>query len=302
MSTPSVPAAGPVADRIVAGLAGIPAFDQWRSGALDRDAYARQLDRILALPESVPLNENQRALSARMYWDDGALVAATLRTCAERGLLPSADYDVDGYLRFRDRMHAEWDHGGRITFIFPEEARLLYAVASVVRPRRVAVLGSYYAYWAVWALAGAGDALESAVLLDVDPEANALAEANLTRLGLADRVTVLTADAVDHMRASTEAFDMLVLDAEGPDTGPDPRRLGKAIYGPIAEAALPRLAPGGVLATHNVLLDDLVRHPYFEALAAKNRTTLAEFLAVASATCSKELVVPTTEGTSLHVR
>lgn len=293
---------GVVADRIVHALTGVREFDLWRAGAIDRDTYAGQLDRILSLPGTVPLNENQRALSARMHWDDGAFVDAAVRRCAADGLLASERHDDAGYVRFRDRMAAEWDHAGRTTFIFPEEARLLYAIASVARPRRIAVLGSYYGYWAAWAVAGAGAALESAVLLDVDPAVTELARANLGRVGLAERATALTADAIVHMESSREPVDMLVLDAEGPDSGPDPRMLGKAVYGPIAAAALPRLRPGGLLVTHNVLLDDLVDHPYFRELAAQNRGTLAEFLAVASAACRAELVLPSTEGVSLHLR
>src|SRR5215210_3015887 len=95
---------GTVASRIVAELAGNRDFERWREGVLDRRAYASRLDAILDLPESVALNENKRALSARMHWRPGETVSEALHTAAERGMLPSPDYDVDALCEFRERM------------------------------------------------------------------------------------------------------------------------------------------------------------------------------------------------------
>ncbi|MBW3668609.1 MAG: class I SAM-dependent methyltransferase [Actinobacteria bacterium] len=296
----SPPQGGPASARIETALAGHDLFDLWRRGAVDRAAYVAGLDAVLATPTPVPLTENQRALSARMHWRPDEVVADALATCLAARITPSADYDVAAYRAFAAEVERQWDHGGRTTFIFPEEAQLLFALAAVTRPRRVAVLGSYYAYWAVWALAGAGDSLEQAVLLDVDPEVNRLAVANLRKLGLETRTDVVTGDAVEYMQRTSRHFDLFVLDAEGP---PDaaPRLRGKAVYGPIIEAALPRLRPGGHLAVHNVLLDAMAPHRYFVELVEANRRELAEFLARTSTEC-RGVEIATTEGVGIYVK
>lgn len=290
---------GTAARRILDALAGTPAFDRWREGLVDRRAYTAALDGLLGCPARAGLTDNQVALSARMRWRPGEAVAEALDACVAAGLVPTSAYDTDRFCAERERIEGAWDHGGRTTFIFPEEAQLLFALADLVRPRRVAVLGSYYAYWAVWALAGSGPAMEHAVLLDVDPAVNALAAANLAALGFDGAVDVVTDDAVAYMARTDERFDLLVLDAEAPPDA-EPRLRGKAIYGPIAEAALPRLRPGGLLVVHNVLLDDLVAHPYFEGLVAHNRAELDEFLGRVAAACPRSVHVPTTEGVGVY--
>ena len=294
-------APGPVASTIIEALTGFPPFDKWCTGIIDRVEYVAALDELLARSTSIPLTENQRALSARMHWQPDDLVDQTLTSCAAQALLTSYRYDIAAFRRFQEHMTA-WDHGGRSTFIFPEEAQLLYAVANITRPRRIVVLGSYYGYWAAWAIGGAEHSLESIVLIDVDPAVNALASSNLRHLGLNAKASVVTGDAAEYMRLSTDPVDLIVLDAEGPQVGSDPRLLRKAIYGPITETALPHLNKGGHLVVHNVLVDRLVAHPYFDALVARNKEELAEFLMRVGSMCHKSFHVPTTEGVGLYLK
>lgn len=292
---------GTAAERIARGLRGAPVFDRWAAGVVDRRAYAAKLDAMLASETAPFLSENERALSARLHWRPGDTVAQALDELVEAGVLESTEYDVDAFAAIRDSMSETWDHGGRRTFIFPEEAQLLFAIANVTRPRTIAFLGSYYGYWAAWALAGAAPWLERAVLLDIDPDVTALAAANLTRLGLATGVEVVAGDAIEHMAAEPpDTFDLVVLDAEGPRTGPDRRFLGKRIYGPIVEAAMPRLKAGGRLVAHNILLDRLVDHAYFGDLVARNTDELDEFLGRVRRCCDRRVHLRTTEGVGVY--
>lgn len=292
---------GTASDRIRHGLAGNPEFDRWASGLVDRETYAATLDAVLAWEPAFPLTENECALSARLHWRPGDVVAAALHDCVARGILPAAGYDVAAFADLRELVAAKWDHAGRKTFIFPEEAQLLYAVADIARPRTIACLGSYYGYWAVWAIAAASPALERVVLLDVDPDVTALAAANLRALALDARVEVLQRDAIAFMdEAEAGSYDLMVLDAEGPKTGPDERLLGKRIYEPIMATALPRLRPGGLVVTHNILLDHTVDHPYFRDHVAHNEVELGPFLDVITPACAAYVHVETTEGVGIY--
>jgi predicted O-methyltransferase YrrM len=292
---------GTASDRIRCGLAGVPEFDRWAAGLVDRTSYTMTLDAVLAQGATLPLTENECALSARLHWRAGDVVARALRDCVDAGVLPVTEYDVAGFATTGDLVTTRWDHADRKTFIFPEEAQLLYAVAAIAKPRRVAFLGSYYGYWAAWALAAAAPSLEYAVLLDVDPEVSALAATNLRALGLDANVEVLCRDAIEFMDgADGDAFDLMVLDAEGPKTGPDERMLGKRVYEPIAEAALPRLRPGGLLVAHNILLDHRVGHRYFRDLVAHNEIELGPFLDLLRPACTAFVHVETTEGVGIY--
>lgn len=294
--------AGPVADQIVKTLDEIASFRMWRRGTIDRGSYVTELDHVMTSPLSASLSLNQRALSARMHWDGDHFVIRALSECVQTGLLPSDRYDVEGFRHFADLMRTSWRHDRRSTFIFPEEAQFLYALANILTPRRIIAAGSYYGYWAAWAIAGAGSALSEAVLLDVDAEVNAIAAANLDRTGLAARTRVLTVDAIGYLRDAQEGADLLIMDAEGPKQGATPRLLAKAIYGPIAEVALPNLQQGGLLIAHNILLDQMVDHDYFNALVKHNEAELAEFIDLTTANCPKRLRIPSTEGIGVYMK
>ncbi len=296
----AVPLDGPVIGRIQHALCGFTPFDRWRDGGISRADYVDSLDSLFDLPSSLPANENERALSARVHWRDGEYVSDVLHTAVESGVLTESSYDLDYFEFWKDVIDREWCHNGRKTYIFPEEARLLFALASLKRPTSIVVLGSYYAYWAVWAVAGAGPALERAVLLDVDPAVADLATRNLQAIGLGEKVQVLVEEASKYLIDNDQCFDLFVLDAEGPrDTGP-PRFRGKAVYGPIAEAARSRMRPGDMLVAHNILLDESVNHPYFRSLAGHNRAELSEFLDHMS-TCTHQLELATTEGLGVYI-
>jgi predicted O-methyltransferase YrrM len=293
---------GLVTDEIIAAFDGYWPFCSWRKGALDRDAYAAQLDEVMAAPLALPLNANKRALSARLHWDPDQFVLDALRRCVDLGLLPSDRYDLEAFRRFEESMRSCWRHEGRSTFIFPEEAQFLYALAEILKPRRIIAAGSYYGYWAAWAIAGAGRALSEAVLLDIAPDVNAIAEANLHRVSLASRSKVVTTDAIGYLEGAADSIDLLVVDAEGPKQGVSPRLRDKAIYGPIAEAGLPKLSHRGLLVAHNILLDRVVEHDYFASLVNHNEAQLAEFIARTDAACPKHLRIPSTEGIGVYMK
>ena len=83
----------------------------------------------------IELSEDQLNLSTRFPHDERGYVAEILADLHEAGVLDSVEYPNDEFEDLR-RMVAEcFVHDCRTTYIFPEEARLLFAVAHLIRPR-----------------------------------------------------------------------------------------------------------------------------------------------------------------------
>ncbi|HEV2376042.1 MAG TPA: class I SAM-dependent methyltransferase [Streptosporangiaceae bacterium] len=253
-------------------------------------------------PEDWSLNTDQLNLATRFPADEEHAVAVILDDLAADGVLATAAYDADGYLSHADRVAEHLRHGGYLTYIFPEEARLLYAVADIVRPRRTLFVGSYYGYWAAFAMPGIAAAGGTAVLIDPNPEVLGLSRENLDRLGYGGRCQFVCEDAATYLRRQPEGCDLVVQDAEGPKTGADPDRLGKAIYYPLTVAATPLLRPGGLMVAHNIMLSNLTDNDYFRGKVAHNHGELALFHRYVDKHYDRVKDFPTTEGVGIYRR
>ncbi|MEV7021965.1 class I SAM-dependent methyltransferase [Kitasatospora sp. NPDC093558] len=183
------------------------------------------------------------------------LAQRMLDHCHREGVLPAASDDLwDGYHLLRSRLYETF----RVpdTHLTPLAARILYAVAALHRPRRIAVLGCYAGNLLGW-VAGpgfgpaAGYEGVTAVGLDVDAEAVGLAEENLRRAGYHSGARAVCADAYDASALAAEGpWDLLLLDVDEPGAR-------KAGYHRVLERWAPYLAPGAVVIAHDV------KHPAF---------------------------------------
>jgi L-amino acid N-acyltransferase YncA/predicted O-methyltransferase YrrM len=296
-----------VAYRIIDGaLRDVPEYREFRAGTLSRAAYCAWLGSGALRPEQVGLNEDQFNLSSRFPVDERAFVAEVLEGLRRDGVVTRTDYPEDELEALRERVARQFAHDDRTTYIFPEEARLLFALGHLLAPRRTVFPGSYYGYWAVWALPGIQAAGGTATLIDIDPGAMALAERNLTALGLADGVEFATTDAIAHGR-TLDPVDLCVLDAEGPaphaaPEGMDPHLIDKAIYFPIMEATTPALRPGCLLIAHNMLLGNLTENRYFSGRIADNRAQYAHFQDHLDAHYDLQRLVDSSEGVGIYRR
>ena len=139
----------------------------------------------------------------------------------------------------------------RFTSIFPEEARSAYALSRALEPRRVFVAGSYYGYLAVWLIPGLARDGEM-ICSDVDPTVCALAQQNMLALSEDSRVKVICEDAEQLAEPDRGAHRFV---RPGRLRRPKPTRIrniiGKAIYGPLLKASLPRLHEKSILLVHN---------------------------------------------------
>jgi predicted O-methyltransferase YrrM len=101
--------------------------------------------------------------------------------------------------------------------VSPNEGKLLYLVARLVRPRRILEIGTLGGYSTTW-LARALEPGGSLVTLEIDPHHAEMARRNLARAGVGERVEVRVGPAAGSLRAMISAgerpFDVVFIDAD----------------------------------------------------------------------------------------
>lgn len=292
-------AAGPVYEHADALLQERRFYHEYKAGRIDARRYARAIDASRASLVEVGIAPSDVPFLKRRPPDDRRAVAGILADLHRRGRLPRVDWDEAGFLRHELRMKAEFQHDGRRTYIASEEARLLYALVDLVRPKRVAFLGSYYGYWAFWALPTLAQYGGTADLIDVDASVSRLSARNVSHFGYEGSAQIVTEDGCAWMARAREPYDMLVLDAECPPTHPDPTMRGKRVYAPLLRAGLAALAPGGWVVCHNILVDHAPRDPDFDPIVAHNREEYRDFFALTDRHLATFLHYGTTEGVGI---
>ena len=230
--------------------------------------------------QRICLNEDQLGLSTRLPRDWRDFVRFVLKEADRRGIVASDEAYTEDFLQLFQQVDLSFDHSGRMTYIFPEEAHILYAIARTAKPKRGVFMGSYYGYWAIWAKAALLDTCE-VTLIDIDPNVMEIARRNFSAFGLNTKVTYIIDDAIEAVK-NIEDIDLLVLDAEGPkDPMLDLDFQDKAIYYPMLKAALPGLSSEAILVAHNVLLDNVSGIDYFERKISYNRCQYQKFIPLA---------------------
>lgn len=292
---------GPVFNLFEEELRGLPEYLHFRSGNSSREEFCAVLERLRErlVRRGVPPNDVH--FGKRFPASPDALIVQAFSDLAGFGLQLSVDFAATG-ARVADHIRSGFEHRDFGTFIYPEEGRLLLALASAECPRHAIFLGSYYGYWAAWAmpiLAGYGG---QAVLVDPDPAAAAVARANLRRLYPASRVEVVCATGEDYLARAEGPFDFVVIDAELPRTHPDASRRGKGIYAHLLRAALPRLAPRSLLVCHNILFRDHSGCPFFDGVIQRNLQELGPFMELTRREYDHFIELPTTEGVGVGLR
>lgn len=282
---------------ITRALRGVEQYEELRR--TDPTAYSRWVEG--RSPEDFGLNRDQLSLSTRFPLDEEAFVDDMLVALRRAGLVTDVEYPKSAFRDFRSRVDEVWDHGGRTTYIFPEEARLLYALAHVLDARSWLFGGSYYGYWAIWAAPGIAARGGSLALVDIDQDVTALAAANFAAVAPTVDARFLSADATEPLAADS-SVDVFVLDAEGPKDHPDPELRDKAIYAPIMRANTRVLRPGGLLIAHNMLLDDHSDCAYFADKVVHNREQYADLEAHLEDAYDARLQIESSEGVGVYRR
>lgn len=278
-------------------LGGVPEYATLRSG--DPAAYREWVER--QQPEDFGLNLDQMSLSTRFPKDEEQFVDDVLAELHAHGLISGTQYPKADFSEFKAHVEQSWDHGGRITYIFPEEARLLFALAHILEGLTWLFGGSYYGYWAIWAAPGIAAHGGNLTLVDIDEEVMNLAARNFDLLLPSVDARFSTADATAEL-ADANTVDVFVLDAEGPKDHPDPELRDKAIYAPIMRANSSTLKPGGLLVAHNMLLDNHSDSTYFAQKMVHNQDQYIGFEAHLSERYDRRFLVKSSEGIGIYRR
>jgi len=130
--------------------------------------------------------------------------------------------------------------------VSPNEGKLLYLIAKMIRAERILEIGTLAGYSTTW-LARALPSTGGLVTLERDERHAAVARKNLERAGIAGQVEIKLGVASDALRNlidhGTPPFDLIFIDAD------------KAGYTEYHELALQLSRPGTV-----ILADNVIRH------------------------------------------
>jgi predicted O-methyltransferase YrrM len=132
-------------------------------------------------------------------------------------------------------------HGDKLRNLEPETAELVSVLVRSSGRTRLLEIGTsngYSTIWLAWSAARTGGRLVS---IELDPSRQRLADGNLGRAGLRDRVDLVLGDATDVIEDLSGPFDFVFFDA---DRVSAPAQL---------EKLLPKLAPDAMLLADNVL-------------------------------------------------
>jgi len=163
------------------------------------------------------------------------------------------------------------------------------------------VIGSYYAFWAIWAMPSVAATDGQAILIDPDAAVCDLAQRNLDALGFGGRAVVRAEKAEDVLPdIEPESLDMVVLDAAGSSDHPDPTYHGKGIYAFMAPAVFEKLRPGAWLVVHNDYLPDVGANPLAQPILDGNAAQLEAFHAFCDQRFSNHHVAATPDGFGVY--
>jgi predicted O-methyltransferase YrrM len=227
------------------------------------------------------------------------MVERVLGDLVARGILATAVHDGKQLDAIEEKITRDFDHGPFKTFIYPEEGRLLGALAQIVRPRRTLFMGSYYGYWAHWAMPAIAAAGGQVDLVDPDERVCAVARRNIEAWGLGAVARVHTALGESFLAETRASYDFVVLDAEGPRDHPDPEQRGKRLYRSLTQACLPRMEPDALFVCHNILFHDGTGDDAFSDIIARNRDELGPFAELVGRAFGPFVEYETTEGVGI---
>jgi caffeoyl-CoA O-methyltransferase len=135
-----------------------------------------------------------------------------------------------------------------VPIVGPACARVLFQLARSIQAVRIFELGSAIGYSTLW-LARAVGPKGTVFYTDSNPENARRAETYLGRAGVLKRVRLLVGDALSLLNSTEGQFDMVFNDVD------------KDQYPKVLRVAAPRVRPGGIFVTDNVLWHGNVVRP-----------------------------------------
>jgi caffeoyl-CoA O-methyltransferase len=150
----------------------------------------------------------------------------------------------------------------------PDQAALITLLVKAISSRRAIEVGTFTGYGAIAIARGLPDDGEL-ICCEVSEEYAEIARGNVADAGLAEKVEIRVAPALETLAELDGAFDFAYIDADKPG------------YDRYYEACLALLRPGGMIMLDNVLLSGRVLDPpegdeSAQALAALNEKIAAD--------------------------
>jgi predicted O-methyltransferase YrrM len=254
---------GPASDFIIEVLSEFKFYNDYASGAISQKEYQKAFDKNSKEIAVWLLGDEHLISLAREYppdFDKHAL--GIFSKLVENGLLQEPDEDTEEPWRvFKKRVRRDFKHGRNHTFIQPDEARLLFQISLAKKPRSVIAVGSYYGYWAIWAMAGAYSVGGKMVLIDPNSKVCALAKSNFQSMRLGKFTKIFAEKAEVVLPKLDEQADLVLLDASGAQDSRNAEYRGKGIYSFLIEPIMKKIANGGILVVHNDTPSTSSRHP-----------------------------------------
>jgi caffeoyl-CoA O-methyltransferase len=172
---------------------------------------------------------------------------ARMKREIEKSMESFLDSAVENYIHNilpeRDEVVVEMEAQARlrnIPIIGPAVARVLYQYAKLINAKRVFEMGSAIGYSTIW-LARAVGSGGKVYYTDGSQKNCEEALGYIERAGVANRVTMLTGNAMDLLNSVEGEFDLIFNDVD------------KHQYPDAYRVAMPRVRSGGLLITDNVL-------------------------------------------------
>lgn len=132
----------------------------------------------------------------------------------------------------------EYAAANSVPIVQPETARLLQVLVQMKQPARILEVGCAIGYSA---LLIAGETDGNVTTLEYNDEMADIAEKNIKKAGMSDRIFIIRNDAREYLKTLTGEYDMIFLD------GP------KAHYIYMLNDCIRLLKKGGILVADNVL-------------------------------------------------
>ncbi|OPZ17853.1 MAG: hypothetical protein BWZ10_01127 [candidate division BRC1 bacterium ADurb.BinA364] len=291
---------GLVSDQLHRALSEFAPYREYRAGRLPRARYLDWLKENAATLEARVGPRWARLQAPRYPVDFDEQAERFHADLAARGFV-QGEPDKAGFRAFRQRVLSAWDHADKRTSIQPDEAALLYYLAQARRPRRMLAIGSYYGYFAVWALPAIRENGGQATLIDPNPDVCALAERNLAALGFADCAHTLVECAEDVLEGMAPGIDLVLLDPNGRPAN-DPAFRGKGIYALMVHRVFEKMSDGALLVAHNDYSPEIGPNEMAAELLAGECAKLEGFHAVCAERFRQSMILPTPEGIGVYLK
>jgi predicted O-methyltransferase YrrM len=172
-----------------------------------------------------------------------------------QGGFADINYGIRGFENYSAKIKPNYENGRFETAIFPEDELFMYAAAKLTAPKTMFMAGSYFGYWAIWAMEAVKDNGGICTLSDVNPDVMKISEINIRKFGFIENTKLIADDAEKLLLSGDEKIDLLALDATGSSSDPRPTHRGKILYATLLAAARHRLHTGSIIVIHNLERD-----------------------------------------------